>query len=85
MYRILLIETGEYLYTSDGGELQLLYSAEEIKEYKKIRLHIADFSSREMAMNVLSKFNMSFQSILIHNKRLYITIENINLFEIVEV
>jgi hypothetical protein len=85
MYRILLIETGEYLYTIGDREPLLLYSAEEIKEYKTIRLYIADFSSREMAMNVLSKFNMGFQSILLHNKRLDITIENINLFEIVEV
>lgn len=85
MYRILLIETGEYLLTHNFTTL--LYSSEEENKYAHSNLHAAEYTTSQEAKAVLldSENKWGGQKILLNRQTLEITEDNSYLFEIVEV
>lgn len=80
-YAILLIETGEYLYSVDGDSEANLRSTEEQGSIPNDRFKPVIFNSKEKAYRRLVYDN---QFIILNNEKI-ITSKNLNLFEIVEI
>ena len=79
-YAILVIETGEYLYGLEGNPRYTLRSTEE---FHGNNYHIMLFNSKDEALDKLLKGEKNNAWVRICNEQVS-TIDNIELFEVVE-
>jgi len=83
MYRILHIESGEYLYYMEPNFNYQLFSFEEIIKYEETVFKIAEFSSKEKILNIF--YNSDCHAVYICGENTALTSDILPLFEIVEV
>jgi hypothetical protein len=81
MYKILLIETGEYLYHNDINNIYLIYSLYETKKY------MGHFTDIFESLDLIHEMFHSNCNIIWLNETTTVILgkENLNLFEIIEV
>jgi len=82
MYRILLIETGEWLYTTEVCPM-LLYSFEEIPRHPLQSFCIAGFDVIEDIVRLFQQGNT--QEVWIQGTNTKLSMDTLHLFEIIEV